>query len=228
MRHATRPGGADASEPDIAIGEPVKEGNRLRRTSVAADHSEKTSHCECRRAVLAGALALAAAPFAPTAEANTNPRGARPQPGDRFVFMTGDRKGELIKPADIRIGHEPVLAYPVDAATSTVRDGARTNLVVLSRLDPKDIKPGTQALAAEGVVAYSAICTHYGCPITQAHTSGGKVVCNCHGSTFDVSNNGEVVVGPATRRLAVLPLKAVDGDIVVAAGFNGPLGPPQQ
>lgn len=195
---------------------------------MAADHPEQHTACECRRAMMTGALALAVAPFAPAAQAEVNPRTARPQAGDRFVFMTGERKGEPIKPADLKVGEAPTLAYPVDAASGTVRDGARTNLLLLVRLDPKDIGPAMQANAADGVVAYSAICTHYGCPITQLHASGGKVVCNCHGSTFDAGNNGENVVGPATRRLAVLPLKAADGDIVVAAGFSGPLGPPQQ
>ncbi|HIE72406.1 MAG TPA: (2Fe-2S)-binding protein, partial [Planctomycetes bacterium] len=54
-----------------------------------------------------------------------------------------------------------------------------------------------------------------------------ELVCNCHGSTFDAGKNGEIVVGPATRRLAILPLKMADGNVTVAGGFSGRLGPPR-
>ncbi len=178
-----------------------------------------------RRSLLAGAAALA---LAPQALAQANPRTMKPQPGDVLVFGDGERKGQAVNVADIQAGQHPKFAFPMDAATQTVRDGSRINMVLLVRLDPKDISEKTRPHAAEGVLAYSALCTHYGCQVTVAHPNGHSVVCNCHGSTFDAGNNGEIVAGPATRRLAVLPLKAVDGALVVAAGFSGRLGPPQQ
>ncbi len=130
--------------------------------------------------------------------------------------------------ADITIGQTPLFAFPMDPATQVVRDGAPFNRVLLVRLAAGEISPRTRPHAAEGVLAYSAICTHYGCLITLLAKDQRGVTCNCHGSTFDAGNNGEIVVGPATRRLAFLPLKAVDGALVVAAGFSGRLGPPQQ
>lgn len=177
--------------------------------------------------MLTGALALAFAPIG-SALAQGNARTAKPQPGDVLVYADGDSKGRPVKVADIAEKQHPRFAYPMEAATQTVRDGSRINLVLLVKLKPDDIGEKARPNAAEGVLAYSAVCTHYGCQITVTHQDGRSVVCNCHGSTFDAGNNGEIVVGPATRRLAVLPLKAADGVLVVAAGFSGRLGPPQQ
>lgn len=182
-----------------------------------------------RRNLLAGAAAWALLPAGELlAQPKPNPRMAKPQPGDLLVFADGDRKGEPVKAGDVIKGENPRFAYPMDPASRTVRDGSRINLVLLVKLDPAEFSEKTRPRAAEGVVAYSAVCTHYGCQITVTHQDARAVVCNCHGSTFDAGNNGEIVVGPATRRLASLPLKAVDGALVVAAGFSGQLGPPQQ
>lgn len=184
-----------------------------------------------RRNLLAGVAAWALLPMGEALaqpKPKPNPRMAKPQPGDLLVFADGDRKGEPVKAGDILKGENPRFAYPMDPASRTVRDGSRINLVLLVKLDPADLSDKIKPRAAEGVVAYSAVCTHYGCQITVTHQDARAVVCNCHGSTFDAGNNGEIVVGPATRRLASLPLKAVDGALVVAAGFSGQLGPPQQ
>lgn len=179
-----------------------------------------------RRSLLTSAAALLLSPFSP-ALAQANARMMKPQAGDGLVFAHGPRKGEPVMVDDLKVGDHPTSAYPRDPS-GTMRDGSRINLLILVRLRPEDLAEKALARAAEGVVAYSAVCTHYGCPITLTHTDGKAVVCTCHGSTFDVSNNGEIVAGPATRRLANLPLKAVDGALVVAAGFSGQLGPPQQ
>lgn len=182
---------------------------------------------EKRRGVLATVAAVALAPLSPVM-AQANARTAKPAAGDVLTFADGDRKGEAIKVSDIVEAEHPRFAYPKDVASQTVRDGSRINLLLLVRVKDGDLSEKTRARAADGVVAYSAVCTHYGCQITVTHQNGRSVVCNCHGSTFDTGNNGEIVVGPATRRLASLPLKAVDGALVVAGTFSGQLGPPQQ
>ena len=47
--------------------------------------------------------------------------------------------------------------------------------------------------------AFSTVCTHQGCPITQLE--GDEIACGCHGSRFKVAD-GSVANGPATKPLA--------------------------
>jgi nitrite reductase/ring-hydroxylating ferredoxin subunit len=52
-----------------------------------------------------------------------------------------------------------------------------------------------------GVFAYSAICTHQGCTVEYLK-AGKKLVCPCHGASFDPFKAGKVVSGEANRPLA--------------------------
>ncbi|MDQ8699540.1 Rieske 2Fe-2S domain-containing protein [Hyphomicrobium sp. LHD-15] len=158
----------------------------------------------------------------------SSPAGAqstRPQPGHHFVFMTGDKEGQPVAPDDVKIGEPPLLAYPMDPATKTVLI-SRASLLLLMRLKEADLDPSTKPHSADGIVAYSGICTHEGCPISGHHENQRMAVCNCHGSTFDLGNNGAVAHGPAVRRLAMLPVTITDGALVVAGKLDGPIGPP--
>lgn len=57
--------------------------------------------------------------------------------------------------------------------------------------------------------AVSPICTHRGCTVD---VSGARLVCPCHGSTYDRS--GQVLRGPAERALTRYPVSR-DGDVLV-------------
>ncbi len=148
-----------------------------------------------------------------------DPRQARPQPGDRFVLMAGNRKGEIVSLADVPLGAPPVAAYPMDPAVKVVRDQSRLNQILLVHLDPAELSPETRARAADGIVAYSAICTHTGCDIWEWQASTRTIKCPCHFSTFDVKDGARVLDGPAPRRLPSLPLKITDGVLAAAEGF---------
>ena len=52
----------------------------------------------------------------------------------------------------------------------------------------------------QGIVAYSKICTHVGCPIALYEQQTHHLLCPCHQSTFDLADNGKVIFGPAARR----------------------------
>ena len=152
---------------------------------------------------------------------SVDPRRERPQPGDGFVFAGGARKGELIALSDLRAGGPPVTAYPIEPRARVVRDDSRLNQVLLIRLDPRALNSDTLARAADGVVGYSAVCTHTGCDAWEWQPATTTVKCPCHFSEFDLSNNARVLNGPAPRRLPALPLKIVDGAPVVASVFVG-------
>ena len=152
----------------------------------------------------------------------------RPQMGDLFVFPRGDRQGQLIIPQDLPLGGPPVIAYPLDPSTQTVRDGSRLNRVLLVRLTENELAEQTRMSAAEGIVGYSAICTHTGCDVVGWKSEIQHFVCPCHSSTFDAKDRARVVSGPAPRPLAVLPLRLVDGKVTVAGPFSGRIGAEQK
>jgi nitrite reductase/ring-hydroxylating ferredoxin subunit len=153
------------------------------------------------------------------------PRMARPQRGDRLVFPFGDRAGQVIRPEDLPLGGPQQLAYPMDPATQVVRDGSLLNQVLLVRLDPSRLSEDTRAAAAGGVVGYSAVCTHQGCPVSMWKKEASTLFCSCHGAQYDPRDHGRVVDGPAPRRLAMLPLETLEGALVAAGGFSGRVGP---
>lgn len=145
-----------------------------------------------------------------------------------LVFSEGDREGGVIAPADLPLGGPPVHAWPKDPATSVVRSGSRLNEILIIRLDPAELDEQTRARAVDGIVAYSAICAHAGCPVTAWVKSdvGDKEVfkCMCHNSEYDPREGAQVVFGPALRRLAALPLALNDGSLTVAGAFIGKVG----
>jgi Rieske Fe-S protein len=116
------------------------------------------------------------------------------------------------------------MAYPVDPATDIVRNGSRLNQVLLIRFEMDQLSENAKANAAEGVLAYSAACTHQACPVSMWKKDEGTLYCACHGSQFDPRDAAEVVDGPAPRRLAMLPLKIEDGVLVAAGPFTGRVG----
>ncbi|HEX2192852.1 MAG TPA: Rieske (2Fe-2S) protein [Acidimicrobiales bacterium] len=97
---------------------------------------------------------------------------------------------------------------------------------VLLRLPPDVRAPGPEGWTVEGVVAFSKICTHAGCPVGLYQADTQELFCPCHQSTFSVPQGAKPTFGPATRRLPQLPI-GVDGQgFVVATGdFTEPVGP---
>lgn len=182
-------------------------------------------HSPARRVFLKAALGAGLAlPFAETGLAE-DPKTARPKQGDLFVYVSGDNAGHVIGPADVAAGSAPVLAWPMEAASNTVRDGSRLNQVLLVRFDPAVVfDDSTRERSADGVVAYSASCTHALCPVTGWKAEQQLMWCPCHNSEFDPRNGGKVVFGPAPRSLPALPLKISDGALTAKGAFLGRVG----
>jgi len=147
----------------------------------------------------------------------------RPKEGDVLVKSNGAGRTPLT-PDDIPSGAAPTLAWAMDPRDQTVRSGSRLNQLLLVRIDAEKLTPETRARAAAGVVAYTAICTHNGCDIDDWLAAEQLLSCSCHSSAFDPKDGGRVVDGPAPRVLPALPLKIVDGKLVVANSFTSPVG----
>ena len=177
-----------------------------------------------RRTVLKAALSLGLCFLDVLPARAEDPSMTRPQEGDQFVFLFGDREGQIITPEDLPLGGPQQLAYPMDPRAKIVRNGSSLNQVLLIRLDPAQLTDDARALAAAGVVAYSATCTHQGCPVSMWRAEAKTLFCACHGAQFDPRDRAQVVDGPAPRRLPMLPLKMVDGVLTAAGGFTGRAG----
>lgn len=101
-------------------------------------------------------------------------------------------------------------------------------VVLLVRLNPGDLKiqPGREDWSFDGIVAYSKICTHVGCPVALYEQQTHHLLCPCHQSTFDVADGAKVVFGPAKRPLPQLPITVdEEGYIVAKDDFSEPVGP---
>ena len=202
--------------------------------SVEASASERESILflnQTRRSVLGMALATGACVvvLAPAVAGEDQPGSdERPQKADLLVFSEGDRAGEVIQPHDLNLGGPPVRAWPKDPNSGVVREGSRLNEVLVVKLDPAELDDDTRARSADGIVAYSAICSHAGCPVTAWVKSavGDKDVfkCVCHNSEYDPRQSSQVVFGPAPRRLAPLPLVSAGDSLTVATPFVGKVG----
>jgi ubiquinol-cytochrome c reductase iron-sulfur subunit len=100
--------------------------------------------------------------------------------------------------------------------------------VILLRMPKADYKPGKDRdnWDVDGIVAYSKICTHVGCPISLNERTTHHLLCPCHQSTFDMADSGRVVFGPAGRPLPQLPITVDDeGFLVAQSDFTEPVGP---
>jgi rieske iron-sulfur protein len=186
-----------------------------------------SSHQEVRRAMLRAVLAvgvglpLGLCPFREAVAQSGDPKSRRPQAGDRFVHQSGERAGKLITAADLPEGGPPVIAYPMEPGSNVVRDGSRLNQILLVRIGAAELTPEMRSFAADGIVAYSGVCTHAGCDVTVWKPETKRFRCPCHESEFDPKDGGRVVGGPASRRLPRLPVKVADGVLTVGGAFMG-------
>jgi Rieske Fe-S protein len=182
-----------------------------------------------RRSLLLTALATGACMATKSVVAEDEPGSdQRPQKGDVLVVSEGEHEGEVIKPDDLKVGGPPLRAWPKDPKTSVVRNGSRLNEVLVIKLEASELDDTTRARAVDGIIAYSAICTHAACPVSEwvKAEQGAKNVfkCPCHNSEYDPRQDAQVVFGPAPRPLAALPLVLSDGTLTVAASFAGKVG----
>ncbi|WP_030145052.1 ubiquinol-cytochrome c reductase iron-sulfur subunit [Spirillospora albida] len=113
------------------------------------------------------------------------------------------------------VPHDQVLTQVAKAVT------------ILINVPEEKFKPaeGRENWHVNGIVAYSKICTHVGCPAALYEQTTHHILCPCHQSTFDATDAAKVVFGPAARPLPQLPLDVEDGYLVATGDFPEPIGP---
>jgi quinol---cytochrome c reductase iron-sulfur subunit len=151
-----------------------------------------------------------------------------PLPGTD-LFKTGWRAGSRV------VGDDDLPIKPGDLALNSVTTvfpqgevGRADSQTLLIRVRPGDLQlpDGRNAWAPEGIVAYSKVCTHAGCPVGLYRSKQHQLLCPCHQSTFDVLTGANVVFGPAVSPLPQLPLDVdAEGYLIARGDFPEPIGP---
>ncbi|MEE9590385.1 MAG: Rieske (2Fe-2S) protein [Hyphomicrobiaceae bacterium] len=163
------------------------------------------------------------------ATAQENPAKLPLQPGDRFQIIRGALKNKFLQPDMLEVGSKPFEAFPFDPTGEMLRRRNRLNRVLVLQLDPDEMDDKTRERSVEGVLAYSALCTHRACTIKSWKAKERNLRCHCHLSEFAALAEGGVVRGPAKRQLPMVPLSLDDDGFVIAVdGFTGKPGGGQE
>ncbi len=171
-----------------------------------------------RRTVLRGAAGLVLAWLTPIRVAGQVPQGPAPASGDLLVRVD-DPNLVPIAAEDVPYDPKGIMVWAISPQSDVAKTDAMHRIIV-ARLNPASLSQATRALAADDLVAFSAICTHNGCEVDESLGDNQTIFCSCHNSTFDPRESGGVVGGPAPRRLPQLPLRIVDARVVVAGPFT--------
>ena len=112
----------------------------------------------------------------------------------------------------------------VDGAAVRERYGFGTAPVVVcvSRLVKRK---GQESFNFGELFAFTKVCSHLGCPSSLYEQQTYRILCPCHQSQFDITDNARPIFGPATRRLPMLPLDVENGVFVAKSDFRVPIGP---
>jgi ubiquinol-cytochrome c reductase iron-sulfur subunit len=177
-------------------------------------------------------------------------RDLGPLPGDSYATtvwtkgmrVVNDITGQPFKPEDMEVGQlinaEPGVFFEQEGPDGEViepeYEGVALNnakakaAVIVVRMRPQDITPlpEREDWGIDGILCYSKICTHVGCPISLWEQQTHQLLCPCHQSTFDLADNGKVLFGPAARPLPQLPIGVdEEGYVIATSGFHEPVGP---
>jgi len=105
-------------------------------------------------------------------------------------------------------------------------EDAADSQTLLIRLPDDVTPPGPSDWSVSGVVAFSKICTHAGCPVGLYQAETQELFCPCHQSTFSVPEGAKPTFGPATRPLPQLPIGVNEaGSIISLSDYTEPVGP---
>jgi ubiquinol-cytochrome c reductase iron-sulfur subunit len=219
----------------IAERKPMRSSDEDRAAAVEAMKEGAAGAGLGRRKLIRNSLLGAMAPLGLLAIIPLRDLG--PMPGDSLEHtawkagkrLVSDPAGHPIKVADMEIGGVVhVLPEGIENAPDRLNQEAKATAIII-RLAPEDLvneRPDRKGWDVSGIVAYSKVCTHLGCPVGLYEQQTHHLLCPCHQSTFDVTRSCKVIFGPAHRPLPQLKLTTdAEGYLVAAQDFDEPVGP---
>lgn len=131
------------------------------------------------------------------------------------------RPGDVL-PMGILTVFPESLVHELDSAKA-----AQSATVLINVGDARlHVSPKHRGWNINGLVAFSKICTHAGCPVGLYESQTHQLVCPCHQSTFDVLEGCKPVFGPASRSLPQLPLALdANGYLIAQSDYHQAVGP---
>lgn len=150
---------------------------------------------------------------------------------EQVLATTGWRKGvRLIRQNGTPVNRNDMQIGGIESVFPDVPRGTKLadSAVLLIRMRPEELQlPPEQAQwAPDGYIAYSAICTHLGCPVKLYEQQTHHLLCPCHQSTFEADKGALVIFGPAARPLPQLAISVdPEGYFVAQGDFDQPVGP---
>jgi ubiquinol-cytochrome c reductase iron-sulfur subunit len=121
-----------------------------------------------------------------------------------------------------------ITAFPEGFTGPNFSNQMTNDAIVVVRVPKAELAlpVGRENWAPQGLLAFSKVCTHAGCPVALYRAAARQLFCPCHQSTFDVVRGAGVVFGPADRALPQLPLGITrDGFLVAMGPFSDRIGP---
>ncbi|GAA1209907.1 ubiquinol-cytochrome c reductase iron-sulfur subunit [Rhodoglobus aureus] len=147
---------------------------------------------------------------------------------DKGMRLAQDPSGTPIKASDVTLGSAfQVIPEGINDSEHRIEEKAKA-AVLLVRLKPEDLKPseGRESWSYDGIIAFSKICTHVGCPVALYEQQTHHLLCPCHQSQFDITREAAVIFGPAARPLPQLPISVdAEGYLIAQSDFKEPVGP---
>ncbi len=139
------------------------------------------------------------------------------KPGMKLV----DEHDKEVKAEALAVG-ESITVFP-EGHTKDADTQAVMVRVAESQLHPSEER---HEWSPEGLIVYSKVCTHAGCPVGLYQVDTHQLICPCHQSAFNVLEEAKPVFGPATRKLPQLPIEVGEnGELLATGDFSEPVGP---
>jgi ubiquinol-cytochrome c reductase iron-sulfur subunit len=198
-----------------------------------------------RRPLLTGALLLGLAPVGAAVAAPIVGGLIKDPHKDEIMFKTGfdpahnnghpvrltREDGSPIRPEDVSVGGQMTVYPGIPHGTSThLYADSPTLLIHLREADARqaeaNAKPVNKGSQWGNFVAHTKICSHAGCPASLYEQQTNRLLCPCHQSQFNITDNARPIFGPASRSLAQLPLDVdKEGYFIATSDYKVAIGP---
>ena len=165
-----------------------------------ADASQFVKPPLLRRTLIAATLPLVVAPVVLLRDMGSLPgTSLRHTVWRRGTRLMQDVTYTPIKPGDFTDPGGMITVIPEGYEDDD--DALAKAATILIKFGPGELQPPTVLnWTVDGIVAYSKICTHVGCPVSLYEQTTHHILCPCHQSTFNAPKGAQVILAQPPGR----------------------------